>query len=513
MNRSNQHPLATRGLGVPPAITTVLLTGLLLLLTACAAAPLAPAPTPIPLKATASPLPPAIRAAPTEAVAGIEPTVTPAPSPTAAAPAGPSSLDDLLAQRTVEDLLARLERGEVSTIINLYLSDPALRTGADGIFLGFANPERELVATEILQFRRATASSYEARTLLHWAAGIQGESASQPMTLRLGYQRGLWLVDQVSLGDVRGADVARDQEPQAPSTKKGSRTATRLGRLVFQVSSGGPIYRIGADGSGLRRLTDGLDPTWSPSGDRIAFARWRDPSGIYLVEPDGSGEERVVDGDRLKEVSWSSDGRRIAFTVNRGSSEPMQVCYFGFCFTIPAFSVAQIWLADLESGSFLSLPLDDRVVHAPTWSPTEERIVYAGERGLAWIDLDEMESGRFSGSSAWDTSPTFSPDGSKVAFMSRIHDRWEVLVMNADGSGRQQLTQSAPQQEDPASNVAPAWSPDGKSIAFLSNRDGPWRIYVMAADGSGQRPVFGDQLDHLGLRYEWATERVISWTE
>jgi hypothetical protein len=34
----------------------------------------------------------------------------------------------------------------------------------------------------------------------------------------------------------------------------------------------------------------------------------------------------------------------------------------------------------------------------------------------------------------------------------------------------------------------------------------------MAADGSRQRSLFGDRLDHLGLRYEWASERVISWT-
>jgi Tol biopolymer transport system component len=156
--------------------------------------------------------------------------------------------------------------------------------------------------------------------------------------------------------------------------------------------------------------------------------------------------------------------------------------------------------------------LDDRAVHAPTWSPTEERIVYAGDRGLAWIDLDSMEKGRFEGGSVWDTSPTFSPNGQRIAFMGRVHNRWEIFVMNANGTERQQLTHSDPKLKEPPSNVAPAWSPDGQHIAFLSNRDGPWRIYVMNADGSRQRPMFGDKLDSLGIRYEWATERVISWT-
>jgi WD40 repeat protein len=510
MNRSYPNWQKMRWQSVASATTKLMVLGLTILLTACAAAPLTPLPTPIPLAATATPRPAPTQPAPT-LTSETASTPTPVASPTGTA-ASVSSLNDLLARRTVEDLLARLERDETESIVSLYLSDEALQAGLDQIFLELSTTGGLLEEAELLELRPMAASSYEARVLLHWAEASPGEGSSQPVTLALVYRQGLWLVEQVSLGDRRTSEAEKGEQPQPSSGGTTGRPTSPAGQLVFQVSSGGPIYRVDADGSNLRRLTDGLDPAWSPDGDKVAFIRWRYPSGIYLIDPDGSGERRIVDGDRLKEVTWSPDGTQIAYTVDKGTSEPREVCFLGFCFTIPGIATAQIWTADLMSGEFLNLPLDGPLTRDPTWSPTGGRIVYTDGRGLAWIDLDSLETGRFQDSSAWDTSPAFSPDGRRLAFTSRIHDHWEVLVMRADGSGRQQLTFSAPHQGASTSSVAPAWSPDGRSIAFLSNRDGPWRIYVMAADGSGQRPMFGELLDGLDLRYEWAAERVISWT-
>jgi hypothetical protein len=93
---------------------------------------------------------------------------------------------------------------------------------------------------------------------------------------------------------------------------------------------------------------------------------------------------------------------------------------------------------------------------------------------------------------AIDYQPSWSPDGSKIAFTSTRdgeNNGWyEVYVMNADGSGQTRLT------NNPAYDQFPSWSPDGSKIAFASyteNRNNG-KIYVMNAGGSGQTRLTND---------------------
>jgi len=79
-----------------------------------------------------------------------------------------------------------------------------------------------------------------------------------------------------------------------------------------------------------------------------------------------------------------------------------------------------------------------------------------------------------------DGSPSWSPDGTKIAFCSTKDGNAEIYVMNADGTGAIRLT------NNPAWEDSPSWSPDGTRIAFDSSRDGNTEIYVMNADGTGQ---------------------------
>ena len=77
--------------------------------------------------------------------------------------------------------------------------------------------------------------------------------------------------------------------------------------------------------------------------------------------------------------------------------------------------------------------------------------------------------------------PNPSPDGERVVFQSNRSDRWELYVMNIDGSGFTKLT------DRPGDNVTPAWSPDGKLIAFAASPGGNSDIYIMKSDGSDLR--------------------------
>ena len=291
-------------------------------------------------------------------------------------------------------------------------------------------------------------------------------------------------------------------------------TPTLQGRFVFQVASGGDIYRVKADGSGLTRLTDGLDPSWSADGTQIAFSRWTSPWGIYTMNGDGSNERLVFSSDVARSPVWSPDGSQIAFYFEtEGLTAPWRECIEGYgCIVIVPPLVQQEWhigVVDVGDGYFRQ-PYCDRFSFSPTWSVDGEWIAYNGDHGLSMTTV-EGPNNRVLTENVHDHYPVWSPDGTRIAFMHWQHDHWEIYVMNADGSGRWPLTSSSALLERRPHNVSPAWSPDGEQIVFLSDRGGDWEFYVMNADGSNQRKILGGVTDRLNIMYRGVGERVISW--
>jgi dipeptidyl aminopeptidase/acylaminoacyl peptidase len=279
------------------------------------------------------------------------------------------------------------------------------------------------------------------------------------------------------------------------------------GKLVFQLSSGGDIYVINADGSGLRPLTHGLDPALSPDGKQVAFTRWEFPYGIYVINADGTGERQLFGKEQTKSPTWSPDGRLIAFSFRRlarrdeGDPDELGDLEHGEW---------RLGVVEVETGYFGELPTY-LGSSSPTWGPqwTGPAIIYGGAKGLGIVTLEGPY--RYLTDHPGHCTPAWSPDGKRVAYVIRYPDRGELWAMNPDGSSQVPLTAPPVGARRPISSVAPAWSPDSRHIVFLSNRNGPWEIFVMKADGSEQRKMFATALDHLSFSYEFASERVVAW--
>jgi Tol biopolymer transport system component len=219
----------------------------------------------------------------------------------------------------------------------------------------------------------------------------------------------------------------------------------------------------------------------------------------------------------------------IAYHVNVDGVDSLNV------FSLDRTVVTQL----VQTGPVMDISLSTNA-HMGEWSPDNTKFAYVVTSGIGASNILrvlDFASGTsralFSGEPGGGlSSPTWSPDGSRIAFIRMRGNQtfWAVDMINADGSGptdlktntqaeqyrggiswgKQGLLALAQNSGSPSdvysmfadggglTNVSkdpkfedttPAWSPDGKLIAFTTNRDGPQHIYVMNADGTSVRRV------------------------
>jgi Tol biopolymer transport system component len=316
--------------------------------------------------------------------------------------------------------------------------------------------------------------------------------------------------------------------------------------VVFQSSSGGEIMVINADGSGLRRLTNGLDPVLSPSGQQVAFTRWvGDTGSLWTIDIDGANERQILGEMRkAKGPEWSPDGAQIVLNFQHGGKiEENQVCRAldqnprpprnatrirvvvndkgeaRLCWILPPDPHWSLRLINVADSSYQDL-YGGLYAFRPTWDPSQPwRIVSDAGNGLLAVDVNRADYRQQVTDVVGDSSPVFSPDGRFIAVTTQLQNEYAIFRMNSDGGGRVRLTETPlwvpvqPGSEGKLwNNVAPTWSPDSAQIAFLTDRAGRWEIWLMNVDGSNQRPMFSEEINNqIEIQYDFVDERVLSW--
>lgn len=273
-------------------------------------------------------------------------------------------------------------------------------------------------------------------------------------------------------------------------------------RIIFQSNRGGVQsgYVMNPDGSGQMRLAQVGDR--SADGQRIVFssisndANLHDQnSEIYVKNSDGSGLMLLTDHP-ASDISpaWSPDGRRVVFVSNR-DDEDFAGCDIRHCNW-------EIYVVDADGKNLFRLTDHPAQDISPSWSPDGNRIAFISNRDMAQENKQGIYLVGSDGSNLrllvseflFLSPPAWSPGGGKIAFASfgngssGAENNAEIHAINVNGTKRSRLTRS------PGLDGFPAWSPDGTQIAFSSYRDEPdfqncgddcnSEIYVMNADGS-----------------------------
>lgn len=193
------------------------------------------------------------------------------------------------------------------------------------------------------------------------------------------------------------------------------------------------MYSVDATGKNKKKLNDNNPYGAAGLGGSIAFlADINGKQNLYSVNADGSSLEPVMQNTNIKSgsISWSSDGSKLTFIGKEPGDTNFQVYY-------------------VQKGSDMTpvrITDDANTKGSPEFSMDGKYIIYDSGTDNSFHlyrhDIGANKDTNLSGSSSNDISPSLSPDGLSILFLSdeKSRGKYDLYEMSIDGGGRTQLT-------------------------------------------------------------------------
>lgn len=300
----------------------------------------------------------------------------------------------------------------------------------------------------------------------------------------------------VTVHDVAGAGVRREFRVHLPAlTDPGFRMAVhRMSDRAIEAALGvggiaatrvlfvmdGKVYAIDQDGADQRLVSSSdhsaMSPAWAADGRRFAYMEFWEGHGRLFVQDVASGKRSAVatTGQALDFTpAFSPDGKTLAFS--RATEEG-----------------TDLYTVNIKDGCCLQRLTVGRFYDnlSPTYSPDGQRIAFVSTRaGLPQIyamaadGTDQQLLAPFDyGATGSSNAPEWSPDGQSVAFHRDVGGTLQVFVLDVRTRAVRQLT-SVGRNEDPT------WAPDSRHMAFVSDRSGYRQLWIIDLETGRIRPL------------------------
>jgi len=272
------------------------------------------------------------------------------------------------------------------------------------------------------------------------------------------------------------------------------------------------------------------NPEWSPDGQWIAYdGRLGDRAGLIVSRPDGSTPKFLAALQATnnplpstgKSISWSPDGKRIAFVsavpgpeTQDATGDPIVITRYlykpddseGFS-RFNDNRRLHIFIVDVTSGQTRQLTDGTHYEHSIDWSPNAEEILFNSNRepnedqffnyDIFTIKVGDGSMRRLSSTESAEYRPRWSPDGKTIVFqatkrgltdLETTMEDTHIWLMNADGSNRREIGSMIDNRQG-----TPAWSPDGSAVYFTVQERGQVRLYRQPVTGGQPQVVINDR--------------------